>query len=438
MKHIYLPFTVLFCGFLNAQIINFPDANFKAKLLQANSTNGIALNVNESPVVIDVNANGEIEVAEVQSIKALDISNSGIADLSGISNFASLKWLRCANNLLTEITIDSSIAIEQLLASNNSISSVSVNFGENIEGVDLSYNNLTSFALDGGAFWESFNLSHNQLSSLTLSNLSMEYFNISHNNLDQIQFVGTVWLYRTCNFSNNQFTILDVSDVRFQYEDGIIILGNNVEDVVLFPSINQPSNVIYSSNNTSLDLGNFQGTHSCDPEYSGHVSITNSPNLENIIFKNGFSHGYIWCYEGGPLFQLPALNLGITNCPSLNHICVDEGDDLMVVQNRINQLGLQSQVVVDGNCTSSVLGEATFVLEEPFSVSPVPAQDILQITIKNTMTIDNLQVYNNVGQLVLKENGAHQSVDVSNLSSGSYFIKINTNDGAFVKQFLKE
>lgn len=436
MKHIYLLFTVLLGGFLHAQIIAIPDVNFKAKLLQANATNGIALNMSEQPVAIDTNNNGEIEVSEVQNIKALNLSNSGISDLGGISSFVNLKWLRCSNNLLTEITIDNSIAIEQLLASYNSISSVSVNFGENIEGVDLSYNNLTSFALDGGAFWESFNLSHNQLSSLTLSNLSMEYFNISHNNLDQIQFVGTVWLYRTCNFSNNQFTILDVSDARFQYEDGIIILGNNVEDVVLFPSMNQPSNVIYSSNNTSLDLGNFQGTHSCDPEYSGHVSITNSPNLENIIFKNGYNHGYVTCYEGS-YFDIPTLNLGITNCPNLNHICVDEGDELTVVQNIINQLGLQSQVVVDGNCISSVLDEATFVSDESIFVSPVPAHDILQITIKNTMTLDGLQVYNNVGQLVLNENGANQSIDVSNLSSGSYFIKINTNEGAFVKQFLK-
>jgi Secretion system C-terminal sorting domain len=436
MKHIYLLFTVLFCGFLNAQIINFPDANFKAKLLQANSTNTIALNMSESPVAIDTNNNGEIEVVEAQNIKSLNVSNSGISDLSGISSFASLKWLRCANNLLTEIVIDDSILIESLIANNNAISSISVNFASNLEGIDLSYNNLTSFALSDCINWETLNLSHNQLSSLEFTNVSVAYLNVRDNSLSDIQFNGNFYLFSSADFTHNQFTLLDLSAIE-SAEDATLFLGYNIEDKVLFGDFIQPGNIQYSSNNSELDLGNYHMTRVCDPEYRGNVSITNSPNLQNVILKNGYNHGYTTCYEGS-YFQISTLYLGISNCPSLNHICVDEGDELTVVQNRINQLGLQSQVVVDGNCTSSVLGEATFVLDEPFSVSPIPAQNILQITIKNTMTIDSLQVYNNLGQLVLDENGANQSVDVSNLSSGSYFIKINTKEGAFVKQFVKE
>lgn len=436
MKYFYLLFTALFCGFLHAQIINFPDANFKAKLLQANATNGIALNTNEGSVAIDVNVNGEIEVSEVQGIKSLNLSNSGIVDLSGISNFASLKWLRCANNLLTEITIDDSILIESLIANNNAISSISVNFASNLEGLDLSYNNLTSFALSDCINWETLNLSHNQLSSLEFTNVSVAYLNLSYNNLSQIQFNGNFALFSYADFTHNQFTLLNLSTISSN-EDATVVLGYNIEDKVLFGDFIQPGNIQYSSNNSELDLGNYHMTRVCDPEYRGNVSITNSPNLQNVIFKNGYNHGYTTCYEGS-YFQIPTLYLGISNCPSLNHICVDEGDELTVIQNRINQLGLQSQVVVDGNCTSSVLGEATFVLEEPFSVSPVPAQNVLQISVKNTMTINDVQVYTTIGQLVITETGATQSIDVSNLSSGSYFIKVRTNEGAFVKQFLKE
>lgn len=43
MKKIYLfILTILFSG-IHAQIINIPDANFKAKLLSSTITNGIAI-----------------------------------------------------------------------------------------------------------------------------------------------------------------------------------------------------------------------------------------------------------------------------------------------------------------------------------------------------------------------------------------------------------
>ena len=49
---------LLFAG-SNAQIVNIPDANFKAKLLSANSTNGVAKNAAGQNMVIDGNSNGE-------------------------------------------------------------------------------------------------------------------------------------------------------------------------------------------------------------------------------------------------------------------------------------------------------------------------------------------------------------------------------------------
>ena len=355
MKYIYLLFTVILGGFLHAQIINFPDANFKAKLLQANATNGIALNMNEYPVSIDTNNNGEIEVSEVQNIKSLNVNNSGISTLDGISNFTNLKWLQCANNLLTEIAIDDAIIIQTLIAHHNTISSISVNFLDSLEEVDLSYNNLTSFVAENFTSHEGFNLNNNQLTTLVLHNVSMVNFNVSYNNLSQIQFIGDVWFFNSANFSHNQFTLLNLTQAKFSY-DSLIQLGYNNEDQVLF-GYNRPGNIMYRSDATTFDLGNFHGTTSCDPESTGNVSIANSPNLQNIIFKNGYNHGYITCNEGGTIFQMPAMDLEIFNCPSLTHICVDEGTEQTAIQARINQLGLQNQVQVNSYCTFTPGGE---------------------------------------------------------------------------------
>lgn len=353
MKHIYLLFTVLLCGYLHAQIITIPDANFKAKLLEANATNGIAYDSNYNSIVVDVNSDGEIQLSEALNIHSLEVMNSSISDVTGIASFVNLKWLNCPNNSITALDLGSSIVLRGLNASHNSLSSISVRFEDNVEGLDLSYNNLTSFVLEEGSnFFDSFNLSHNQLSTLVLTNSYIEYFNVSYNNLTQIQFVGDVWFHYTSNFTHNQFDLLDLSIPKFDYEAFVIL-----EDNVVFNPIAKPGNLSYSSNNTSFDLGNFHSSTSCDPEFTGQVAITDCPNLQNLIFKNGLVHGYYTCNEGGTIFQNPSLSLGISNCPNLKYICVDEGTEQAIVQARINQMGLQNQVQVNSYCTFTPGGE---------------------------------------------------------------------------------
>ncbi|MBK9223463.1 MAG: T9SS type A sorting domain-containing protein [Flavobacterium sp.] len=49
-----------------------------------------------------------------------------------------------------------------------------------------------------------------------------------------------------------------------------------------------------------------------------------------------------------------------------------------------------------------------------------------------------IEIFNNLGQIVLKENGDNRNIDVSKLSIGSYFIKIETKESFSIKRFLKQ
>ena len=104
MKKLYFLF-FLTIGFLaNAQIVNIPDSNFKARLLGANG--GVHAST-ETPVyypvsdtwgvsssnIIDTNGDGEIQVSEAQAIKFLNVYNGSIYDLQGISSFTNLEFL---------------------------------------------------------------------------------------------------------------------------------------------------------------------------------------------------------------------------------------------------------------------------------------------------------------------------------------------------------
>lgn len=55
MKKFYLLITILCTAFLNAQIFNIPDANFKAHLLLASKSNYIAFNATGANIRIDTN-----------------------------------------------------------------------------------------------------------------------------------------------------------------------------------------------------------------------------------------------------------------------------------------------------------------------------------------------------------------------------------------------
>ena len=72
MKHFYLLTSLFFCGLMQSQIITIPDANFKAKLLQASPANMIAYNYSNDFITIDANGDGEIQLSEAQNVYGLD------------------------------------------------------------------------------------------------------------------------------------------------------------------------------------------------------------------------------------------------------------------------------------------------------------------------------------------------------------------------------
>lgn len=435
MKHFYLFFCLLFCGLVNGQIINFPDANFKAKLLQAN----VAFDMFDNVLTLDANNDGNIEVSEVQNVYTLNVSNANISDLTGISNFSGLQFLNCNNNLLTHITINNSISLMSLSANHNLLTSIDLDLSLAVEGVDLSYNNFTSFVIEDGYYAEAFNLSHNQLTSLTLSNVIFTHFFVDYNSLTSIQYVGDISFSGTAlvSFTHNQFSQLSFPNTVSFDNSCNLYLGDNLVDNVYFGGL-QPGNINYkSTNNTFFDLGNYYMTKDCDPENQGNVTIHHSPNLQQVIFKNGYNHTTITCNEGGDIFQIPALNLMINNCPNLSQVCVDQTEQPYFLA-WIEQMGLQSQVQVNSNCTSSVLGTETFALAEQFIISPVPAHNILQIHSEDNLEINAVEIYNNLGQIVQIEIGNKQTINVSRLAKGSYYLKIKTDDSSYSKQFLKE
>ncbi len=172
MKKIYfLVLALCFFGVGTAQIINFPDANFKAKLLSASSNNQVAQNLSGNYFRIDTNNNSQIEVSEALAVGYLDVGNSLISDLTGITAFSNLTYLNCSHNTITTLDVNSLTNLTYLNCSSNLLTSLLVNNLINLTYLNCFSNRLASLSVNSLINLTYLNCSDNGLPSLTVSSL---------------------------------------------------------------------------------------------------------------------------------------------------------------------------------------------------------------------------------------------------------------------------
>ena len=71
------------------------------------------------------------------------------------------------------------------------------------------------------------------------------------------------------------------------------------------------------------------------------------------------------------------------------------------------------------------------------SLHPNPTNDIINIKNINDLEISSINIYNILGKLILNEEKQFNQLDVSDLVTGIYLIKIETNEGVISKKIIK-
>lgn len=90
--------------------------------------------------------------------------------------------------------------------------------------------------------------------------------------------------------------------------------------------------------------------------------------------------------------------------------------------------------------TFAVLKTKDFEFNDYFTLYPNPTSGILNITSKQAIELQTISIYNVLGQMVVSVPNAKgvNSVDVSSLSTGNYFIKIVSDKGTSNTKFIKQ
>ncbi len=238
MRKLYFLFAVvLFSVGANAQIINFPDANFKAKLLAADPSNQIARNQVGAYVKIDTNADNEIDANEAALIYYLYATNDGqpdnvkISNLSGLEAFYNLWQFYCFSNLLQTLDLTALTQLQTLGCENNQLTSVDLTGLVQLRNLTFNQNNLTQLDLSDKPNLEYLECRENQLTSINITNLpALENFVVNDNNLTSIDFTGVTTITSFQCMYNNISTL----DLSHQYNLNLLMCGHNPNLVSVF------------------------------------------------------------------------------------------------------------------------------------------------------------------------------------------------------------
>jgi len=367
MRKHYTFLVLLFTVFIgNAQIVNIPDANFKAKLLAASPSNEIAKNSNLQNIKIDINNDGEIQVSEALPVYHLNVASSSIQNLTGIEAFTILRSLNCSSNQLTSLDVTQNTALAGLTCTSNQLTILDVTQNTALGTLYCDNNQLTNLDVSQNSELQYFKCNNNQLESLIMTpSLELRELNCGNNQLTELNVTqNSNLLELNCSFnqltsinvsnnlilenffcSNNNLTTIDVSQNELLFDfycsyNQLTFLdlsnnNNNIHDVYcnnnLITSIYLPTSTPGGiALHCPYNLIEFFDGYNINLAY---VNLSNNPNLVGMNIKND-QHDFI----------------SINNTPNLQYVCVDE-QDLIDIENVFGYGTDLSNIEINSYCT---------------------------------------------------------------------------------------
>ncbi|PBJ11433.1 T9SS type A sorting domain-containing protein [Flavobacterium sp. ACN6] len=264
-----------------------PDLNFEKKL--------ISLGIDKD------GENGKVATTSIEGVTSLDVSNSLIADLTGIQDFTSLTYLNCSANTLTNLDLSKNAVLENLQAYKNQLTTFNTNANKSLTTLSIGNNKLTSLEVSASTMLENLNVGSNTLTSLNVSaNTALTILNCGNNKLTALDVKSNSSLNNLyCHY--NQITSLDVSQNILLAE--LMCHGNQLKEL----------NV---ENNPELSLLDCLENQITSIDISKNPKITElaceNNQLTSLNLKNGNNRNLILTFSN------------FINNPNLTCILVDD------------------------------------------------------------------------------------------------------------------
>jgi uncharacterized repeat protein (TIGR01451 family) len=169
-------------------------------------------------------------------------------------------------------------------------------------------------------------------------------------------------------------------------------------------------------------------------------------NIETLLPVSG-SHDFTTRINGDKVeFIFENINLPFDNATNDGYVAFKiKTKSTLVLGNTFSNLANiyfdYNFPIVTNTATTTVanpLATQDFEFSNYFSLYPNPVKNSLNISAKNDVVISSMSIYNTLGQLVQVITNPTNTIDVSELKTGNYFVKIVSDKGVSGSKFLKE
>lgn len=281
MKQLYTLLFLLTCTFLNAQIVNIPDTNFKNALIVEG---------------VDTNGDGEIQVSEAEAILNLNVSFKNILSMEGIQSFVNLEVLHCSNNQLSTLDMSQNLNLQWLTCGGNQLSNLDVTQNLNLINLWCDNNALNDLDVTQNLSLVSLWCWNNPLGSIDVSqNLNLEDLACSNTQLSDLNVTQNLNL-KGLDCANNQLSVLDLtSNINLQ---DLGCDNNQLTNLYINNGNNHNLQRMISTGNVDLTCIQVDDENALRPECEGFP-------LEG------------WCKDGWTSYSEDC-SLGVTDLEGLN------------------------------------------------------------------------------------------------------------------------
>ncbi|TPG44467.1 T9SS type A sorting domain-containing protein [Flavobacterium pectinovorum] len=386
---------------------SIPDSNFEDKL--------IALNIDKD------GKNGKVLSANIKKVTYLDLSSSNISDMTGIEDFIALTELNCTSN---------------------TISNIDVTHNKSLITLTLHDNNLTT--LDLTANTELFNVmfSKNQIETIDLSqNKKLHYLAADDNLLTAIDVSLNTEL-ESFYCINNKITTIDVTNLPNLLDLSIGL--NKISEINLSKNTKLAIFQCFLNNLSSLDLSQNVLLKRLNAANNQLISLDLSHNplleLVYIVFnplttlnlQNGNNENFILPSSSGTDKKSAVDACSFLNNKNLSCIQVDNVEFSNAKWQNIKD----ATTNYSNTCKNLGIEDSVF---DKVVVYPNPTKG--EVTISNA-TLEKATVYNTLGQLVrsftLDSANTNNTIDLSGLPRGVYYVYLINQDAASAKKVIVE
>ena len=466
LKILYL-FTLI-CTSLNlfSQNTFVPNDNFEQALID--------LGLDAEPL------NDSVPTSAIDTLVYLNISASGVNNMTGIEDFISLTHLECAYNFLGTIDLSANIFLAELNCENNNLTTLDLSSNLNLISLKASRNNLSSLNVLMNVELEYLEYEQNNISSIDLSNnIHLKHYYCSENGMDELDIsMNPELLYFACEENNlseldvsihpnlemlacsqNNLSTLDVSHnplLKYLY-----CAGNNLPEIDV--SNNTLLDWFLCENNALAELNLFDNmglTHlNCSGNPLINVDFTSNHSIKNLAVT-GTNLDTI---DVGNLLNL--IHFRADSMPTLNSINIANGNNENMITCWVNECPELDCITVDSNYVETASAPENFwkwqkdhscvyssrcgLVEDPESKPESKPENkvvllIYPTVVINSVTIESSElgdysIFDIAGQQIRKGiiGEGMNFVDLNELSSGTYIFYLNDIRGQYSQKIIK-